>query len=283
MKKITITCKKTDKVLNVLSKENCNLSYATASKILRNKDILINGQRIKENKMVYEGDEITLYANEADFVAESPLQIEFEDDNILAMFKPKGIETLDYLQKVEKQLNTKLYAVHRLDRNTNGLLLFAKNKLAEECLLEGFKNNKIEKYYLAETAATVLKSKATLVDYLVKDSEKSTVKIYKNNVPNSKKITTYYQVIKKSPTSTTLEVKIEGGKTHQIRAQLAYHQMPLIGDDKYGDVQINKKFNKKSQMLTAYKLIFHTTNFLQYLNGQSIVLSNCKQNLYVID
>ena len=284
MKKIEFINNYQDKVLNIISK-NYPISYNTASKLLRNKDIIVNDERIKENINLFLGDKITFFVNEKDMIIYTP-QIEYEDENIIIAFKPRGIESEgngSFQTLLQNALNINLYAVHRLDRNTNGLIIFAKNTESEKTLINGFKYDKIEKYYLAEVTGKIQAKEKTLTNYLVKDSTKSLVKIYNNEVKNSKKIIIKYKVIKSTPSSHLLEIELHGGKTHQIRAQLAFNNLPIIGDDKYGDTNINKKFGKKRQMLTCYKIVLHLDDNLSYLNNKDIVLSNCKDKLFVVN
>lgn len=284
MKKIEFINNYQDKILNIISK-NYPISYNTASKLLRNKDIIVNNERIKENINLFLGDKVTFYINEKDMIVYTP-QIEYEDENIIIAFKPRGIESegKDSFQTLlQNYLNISLYAVHRLDRNTNGLIIFAKNTESEKSLINAFKLDKIEKYYLAEVTGKITTKEKTLTNYLVKDSLNSLVKIYNNEVKNSKKVIIKYKLIKSTPCSHLLEIELHGGKTHQIRAQLAFNKLPIIGDDKYGDTNLNKKFGKKRQMLTCYKIVLHIDANLSYLNNKEVVLSNCKNNLFVVN
>lgn len=119
--------------------------------------------------------------------------------------------------------------------------MFAKNKTSEQELLLAFKQQTVLKYYLAEVVGKPAKQSDIITGYLVKDSEKSQVKVFKNQVPNSVKITTKYKAIKSSGNTALLEVQIFEGKTHQIRAHLASINLPLVGDGKYGKETINRK------------------------------------------
>ena len=161
---------------------------------------------------------------------------------------------------------------HRLDRNTSGLILFAKNQTALDILLDKFKHHEIEKHYLALVYGVPKKKSERLISYLFKDSSKSLV--YISDVPKKGylKIITSYSLIESINNTSLLDVEIETGRTHQIRAHLSYIGLPIIGDGKYGINEINKKFKAKTQKLVSYKLKFSfikDSGILNYLNGKS--------------
>lgn len=282
MKKIEIICTKPDKVLNIVSTQVEGISYALANKLLRKKDIRINNEKINSNIDINFGDKITLFVPDdyKDKIIndnEKFFKIIFEDDNIIILNKQKGIEVCspDNKLTVENLLNTekkKVYPLNRLDRNTEGLVVFGKTKSFFEKLKKAMKNDEIEKYYLAEVIGSPKWENHVAVGYLLKDDEKSEVKIFDQPRKDSKKIVTELSVLSRSSGGTSvLIVKIKNGKTHQIRAHLAKIGFPIIGDGKYGKYEENKKFKSKTQKLTAYKLIFNfTDNDLKYLNDQKL-------------
>ncbi len=258
---------KNDKLFNILS--NQGFSFNAINKLLRKKDIIVNGQRIKENLDIYIQDEIIIFFDPS-MKNEKKIDIVYEDENILIVNKPIGIEV-----EGENGLSNILKAipVHRLDRNTTGLIIFAKNEESKEILFKSFKEHKIEKKYLAEVIGNTNFKNTIFNANLVKDSKNSIVKIYKNNVKNSVRISTIFNTIKSSPSSSIVECTLITGKTHQIRASLAYLGHAIIGDGKYGKNEDNKKFKTFTQKLHCYYLkINEKQNILSYLNEKTFIV-----------
>ncbi len=286
MKSIIIS-KKEDgkKIINVIQTKFPKCSLGTIHRALRNKDIKINGTRIKENLAVYDGDEVEIFIIDELLMGKSAeykidkKRIIFEDDNVLIYNKPQEIE----VQKSKNELGLEdflkkeynfIKACHRLDRNTSGLVIFAKNKEAEEEIIKLIKEKKINKFYKALVYGIPKNKVTTLKAYLFKDSKKSSVII--SDVPKKgyQEIITRYKILEEDKKNNTalLEVELITGRTHQIRAHLAHIGYPIIGDGKYGINKVNKEFGKKYQELEAFKLVFLDTieGALDYLAGKII-------------
>lgn len=271
MIKKEFVCKAEDKLLNVISQNN--ISYQSANKLLRKKDIKVDGARMSKNIQVFPGQVITIFIQEENL----PKLFEkvFEDENLLIINKFKGIEISSKenpsIEKILNEGKEKYFPVNRLDRNTEGLTIFAKSKEVFNLIKKAQKNKEIKKSYLTEVVGTTNFSGKTIVSYLQKDDEKSLVKIFSSPVKGSVKIETRITTLNNSSGKTSLLlVEIFGGKTHQIRAQLSSLGFPIVGDGKYGKNSENKKFKAKTQKLTAFKLNFNfSDNKLKYLNNQN--------------
>ena len=279
MRKIEVVVNKAERVLKVLERECPDVVFSSLNKALRQKDVLVNGARIKENIVVPAGARITVYVPD-NAAKKNNIEIVYEDANIVIVNKGKGIETCDGTYNVENELlkqNINVFPVHRLDRNTLGLVIFAKSTEVQNELINAFKNGNVEKYYYAEIYGTAPKKHDVLSGYLVKNKDESSVMIYNNKKSTDcVQIKTEYEVVKSSGNTSLLSVKIKDGKTHQIRAHLAYNKMYIIGDGKYGKNEINSKYKAKTQHLKAYKIKFSLpkNSPLYYLNDFNLQLNN---------
>ncbi len=254
-----------------------SLSSGLFYKTLRKKDFRVNDNRISENIILHTGDEIKVFISDELLENNVSLSTIYEDDNILVIDKPTSIEVVgdNSVTSILEKKYSYIKPCHRLDRNTTGLVLFAKNEESLNILLNKFKNHEIEKHYRATIYGIPKVKKAKLEAFLFKDSKKSLVYISDEPKKGYQKIITSYEVIKedKKQNISVLDVKLETGRTHQIRAHLAYIGFPIIGDGKYGKNEINKKFNKKTQLLESYSLKFSfssPSSILSYLNGKII-------------
>jgi len=255
---------------NLVKSINANypsISFGALNKLFRKKDIKVNGVRTSSNIRVYPGDKIEVYY---DFEKQT-INIErvYEDDNLVIVFKPAGIETCG--EGSLESLLPSFFAVHRLDLNTEGLVIFAKNQKTKELLEDAFFNKYIHKKYLAWVFGSPYKNEIVHKGYLFKDAKKSQVYIYDTKKPNTKEILTIIKKVQGYNRTCLVEVEIPTGRTHQIRAVLSYLGMPIIGDEKYGKVDVNKALSLRRQCLTATDLSFDfpKTNLLSYLNGKT--------------
>ena len=284
MKRIVVSKKYNEKKLSKTIIENLNnVSYNTFCKLLRKKDIKVNNSRVNKDIILHENDIIEIYLPTDLENIKMKFDIIYEDENILVIDKPSNIEVegensiTEIIHNKFEKCEFKPMPCHRLDRNTRGLLIFAKNEESLKILLEKFKKHEIEKHYLALVYGHPIKKSERLEAYLFKDNKKAQVYISDSFKKGYQKIITTYTVLEKRRDNTSLlDVEIETGKTHQIRAHLAHRGYQIIGDGKYGKNEINKKFNKKYQMLYSYKLKFNfksESGILEYLKGKEIKIS----------
>ncbi len=283
MKQIIVTSLYDNKKLSKFLLDTIpNLNFGTFCMLLRKKDIKINGKRINKDCIIHKEDEILVYLpNKSNSVMfkndiDDVLDIFYEDANIILLNKPQNIEVTgkdsltDKIHKLYRDSKFKPMPCHRLDRNTSGLILFAKNQEALNILLDKFKNHEIEKHYYAWVYSIPNEKNKKMSAYLFKDNKKC--RVYISDIPAKgyQKIITSYKVLKVYATNTCLlDVEIETGKTHQIRAHLSHIGLPIIGDGKYGKNEINKKFHKNWQCLCSYSIGFKfvgDSGILNYLS-----------------
>ncbi len=269
------------KLINFIMDNFDSISINTIYKALRKKDIRINNKRVNENVTVFKGNTVDIYISDDILYSNLKLDIPiiYEDDNIIIINKPTDIEVTgknSITSILQQKYSNNIFACHRLDRHTCGIVIFAKNNNSLDILLSKFKHHEIEKHYVCLVYGFPNRTSETITAYLFKDAKKSLV--YISNTPKTgyKKITTTYYVLKKYKNNTCLlDVNLHTGRTHQIRAHLAHINLPIIGDGKYGINEINKKFNCKTQQLCSYKIKFNfstESSILNYLKGKEFVI-----------
>ncbi|CDA14773.1 Ribosomal large subunit pseudouridine synthase C [uncultured Clostridium sp.] len=277
-------------------------------KMMRKKNIVLNGKKCTGNEKLKQGDSIKLFFSDETiekFSAETyvtpkkekinMLPIIYEDEQVLLMNKPVGVLSqkakdsdvsaveilINYLIETNQLSKEQFRTFHpsicnRLDRNTSGILVAGKTLPALQEMNRFFKERTIAKYYRCLVKGRVIKNEDYIKGYLVKDQKTNKVSITKKKTEEGVPIETEYCVIQSNDEVSLLEVHLITGKTHQIRAHLASIGHPIIGDYKYGDKQINEMYRQeyglKSQLLHAYRLEMPSSDgSLAYLNDKKFV------------
>ncbi|MGN1208279.1 MAG: RluA family pseudouridine synthase [Christensenellales bacterium] len=263
---ITLYAKKHENVLKYLT-EFEGLGFNKIQALFRKKDIKINGVRKDDKAILNIGDQIEIFCKNDYFFR---IETVYEDNNIIILNKPKKLEVVSETKNISllNLINPSYFAVHRLDFNTEGLVIFAKNTQAKAELDLAFSESKINKHYVTICKNYPQSQEQTFEDFLVKENK--LVKVFKTKVANSKKIITKIKCLEKQNGFCLVDVNLVTGRTHQIRAHLAFHNLPVLGDEKYGDFKLNKKLNLKNQILRCYQISFNQmTNCLANLSGKT--------------
>ena len=268
MQKIEFTIESQKKLSKAVIDELPFLSQFQIKKLIENKDIKVNSNRIKEDLDLKNGDQVVVYYKTSE-QKEWYTQI-YSDNNVLIVNKRAGIEVVSEndrdLISILKKNFLNIYPVHRIDRNTEGLVIFALNPMAEKELLQAFKTRKgiIKKYaLLVHGRVDISKIKRTV--YLKKMTNLSKVWISELKTTGFEPIITEFELIEYIGEDSLLSASLITGKTHQIRAHIAYFGYPIVGDNKYG------KDNEKQMHLTANYLAFNFSknSKLYYLNKKN--------------
>ncbi len=262
------TATKSEKLIKSLIHNVQGLSFGNAQKSLRNGDVKVNGKRIKENIDINSGDIVCVYIKNKSM---PKIDIVYLDDNILVVNKPQGIECATRDKSSENTYSLEeIFAeyspivVHRLDRLTEGLVILARNTDVARKFERYFETKKIEKHYLAYVIGNLSGSDIKTA-YLYKDARNSKVQISDTKKDNYKEIITEYNTLENIDNNTILDITLHTGRTHQIRAHLSHLGYPIYNDAKYGKAVDGTEY--KGYFLTAYKLIFHLDDDMQYLNN----------------
>ena len=290
-----------------LSKAVPLLPASLAQKYIRVKRIKLNGGRAQRDTRLKEGDVLTLYINDEFFdtpraenayltVSVPKLNLVYEDENILLVDKKPGQavhphDGAEYGKTLIDHIQAYLYAkrewrpreenaftpalCNRIDRNTGGIVIAAKNAEALRILNEKIRDREIDKRYLAVIEGQIRPQAGTLSEYLFKDAVKNRVYITDAPQPGAKTAVTKYRTLAQSKGLSLVECELLTGRTHQIRAQFAHAGHPLLGDGKYG--KLGKDAARKYQALYSYKLTFTfptDAGCLSYLKGKTFTVSD---------
>lgn len=278
------------------------LPASLAQKYLRLKRIKCNGSRAARDTRLCEGDILQLYINDEFFdrpseqnayltVSAPKLNVVYEDENLLLVDKRPGLavhphDGAEYGKTLIDHILAYLYAkgdwrpreeraftpalCNRIDRNTGGIVIAAKNAEALRILNQKIRDRELDKRYLAVVEGSPKPREGTLKGYLFKDAVKNRVFVTDAPQRGSKSCETRYRVLQSRGGLSLVECELITGRTHQIRAQFAHAGHPLLGDGKYG--KLDKRFDRNYQALYSYRLEFRFTTdagSLAYLNGRT--------------
>lgn len=245
--------------------------------LIKNKEIRINGKKTGENVLLSPGDTVAYYLTPAR-EAKRAFSVVYEDEGVLVADKESGVNSEAVFSALSQA--GEYYFIHRLDRNTRGLMIFAKTPQAEAALAEAFRRRRVEKIYEAVCFGTFPKDGDVLCGYLKKDAGRALVRVSDKPLPGSERIVTEYRVKERGEGYTLVEVVLHTGKTHQIRAHLAHVGCPVAGDTKYGDKAENERHRLTRQCLVAKRLTVHAEG-LGAADGRTFVSGYSARDIFL--
>jgi 23S rRNA pseudouridine955/2504/2580 synthase len=275
---------KEQRIDRFLMKMMKNDTRSNIFKYLRKKIIKVNGKKVKENYFLQEDDIINIYLPEEFFnkmsevkkdeiIDKYHLDIVYEDEDLLIVNKPVGLLTHPDKNEYKKTLSSyvnvylsdyasrtfKPASIQRLDKNTSGLIIFAKNYDTLKRMNELMRKREIKKYYLTVVEGS-MEGLKEVKGYIVKDERSNRSTLYKNPVKESKQVHTIFRVLKSNEKYSLLEVELLTGRSHQIRASLEAIGHPIVGDKKYGGKSLK---DVERYLLHAYKVEFEGKEYVK--------------------
>ena len=258
--------------------EELGISRSTVKKMIDEGFVLVNGKKVKASLILSETDELFVkdgFIKEASFEAEDiPINIVYEDDDLLVINKKSGMVVhpgngntsgtlVNALMNYTKNLSNKEAfrpgIVHRIDKDTSGLMLVAKNDKAHDILAEGFKNKTIKREYIALVCG-VIQEDSGVIDAPIGRDAKDRKKMCVTS-ENSKKAVTHFKVLKRYEHYTLLRLILDTGRTHQIRVHMKYIGHPVYNDPVYG-----KAYNDFGQFLHSASIDFEQPTTHEHLH-----------------
>ncbi len=258
MKRFTVS---EESSLKNFTDNTCAQASFCFRRLLKAREIRVNGVKVGENVPLRRGDEVCYFMTPAE-EAKPAFSVLYEDENVLVLDKESGVNSEAVFAE------TGCRGVHRLDRNTEGVMILAKNGEAESELLAAFKEKRIKKEYLALVLGKFSQPHAVERAFLHKDERSATVRV---GSQGGTPIETEYEVLEERGECSLLKIILHTGKTHQIRAHMAYLGHPVAGDEKYGDAAFNKRMHATRQKLLSKSLTVKTGGILAYLSGRTFV------------